>query len=685
MSPQSSAESSERVRSGFLTFTNNLSTGLGWVAAIAVLAMMVFSAYDIAARYLFNEPTSWAVEVSGYLLVAIAFLGAAYAEKEDAHIKVDLMLQALKGERRVFLESIAAWLGTVFVCFAAWQAALFNYSDYVNGTRFWGVLETLQWIPELPMSIGLLAFCLAMLATARRTAGQLGAVRSAAPLVLFFALGGALALLGTKRVPLGLGKHELGSALILGAVLISAWIWNGHRVAAALAVIVGALIVSYLVFSGSNPKVAMLLIVISLLTILLLGVSISLGLGLLGLLGMAFLLPIPQLQAIGERAYSNANSFSLTAVPMFVLMGVLLLRSGVSSALFESMRIWFGRVPGGLAHASIGASAGFAAVSGSSVATAATIGAMAAPEMISRGYSPRLAYGSIAAGGTLGILIPPSIPMIIYGSMVGASVSALFVAGVIPGLVLTGLFMLVVAIWALVLPASAPLGTAYSLGHKLRSSVGAMPFAVLIVLVMGSLYWGVATPSEAGAVGAVLALCVCLLQGKLDARTLVESLLETVKTTSFIIIILVGTATFTYVVDYLRLSQELIQIVGGMGLTPFQVFCVVSIVYIILGMFIDPISMMLITLPVTFPMIKAAGFDPIWFGIYLVVMIEVGLLTPPVGMNLFVLRGLSGSVSLQQIAIGAAPFLVIIFVFVGLLYAYPEIVTWLPDRMGMPK
>jgi tripartite ATP-independent transporter DctM subunit len=679
------AASTSQDRTTFLKFADSVSKAFGHIAALAVLLMMLFAAYDISARYLFNEPTSWAVEVSGYLLVAIAFLGAGYAEMHGAHIKVDLVLQAVRGEARDFVESFAAWLGTVFVCFAAWQIALFNYSDYKNGTRFWGVLETLQWIPELPMTIGMAVFALAMLATVRRRTGPLGPMRSMSVPVLFVALVVALALMGNRHVPLGFGKHELGSALVLVTILVSAWLWSGPRIAIALLMVVTALVGSYLLLAGSSPKTAMILVVVTLIALLLMGMSIALGLGLLGLLGIAFLLPTPQLQALGERAYTNANSFSLTAVPMFVLMGVLLLRSGVSSALFEAMRIWFGRVPGGLAHASIGASAGFAAVSGSSVATAATIGGMAAPEMISRGYSPRLAYGSIAAGGTLGILIPPSIPMIIYGSMVGASVSALFVAGVIPGLVLTLLFMAVIALWALLNPKSAPPGTAYSLGHKLRSSVGAMPFVVLIVLVMGSLYWGVATPSEAGAVGAVLAMAVCVMQRTLDFRTLAESLLETVQTTSFIIIILVGTATFTYIVDYLRLSQELIQMVGGMGLTPFQVFCVVSVVYIILGMFIDPISMMLITLPVTFPMIKAAGFDPIWFGIYLVVMIEVGLLTPPVGMNLFVLRGLSGDVSLQEIAIGAAPFLAIIFAFVGLIYGFPEIVTWLPDRMGMPK
>ncbi|MGD9804839.1 MAG: TRAP transporter large permease subunit [Hyphomicrobiaceae bacterium] len=675
----------QQPRSTFLNVADSVSAFLGYVAAIATFLMMAFSAYDITARYLFNEPTSWVVEVSGYLLVAIAFLGAGYAEKQNAHIKVDLVLQAFQGKALRFVQSVAAWLGTIFVFFAAWQTALFNYSDYKNGTRFWVVLETLQWIPELPMTIGFAGLALAMLATVRRLSPPLGSVRSIAVPVLLVALIAALILMGDRPVHIGLGKQELGAALILGTVLISAWLWSGARVGIALLVIVTVLIASYVALAGGSPKTAMVLVVTTLVALLLTGMSISLGLGLLGLLGIAFLLPIPQFQAIGERAYSSANSFSLTAVPMFVLMGVLLLRSGVSSALFEAMRIWFGRVPGGLAHASIATSAGFAAVSGSSVATAATIGGMAAPEMISRGYSPRLAYGSIAAGGTLGILIPPSIPMIIYGSMVGASVSALFVAGVIPGLVLSLLFMAVIAVWSIVFPQSAPAGTSYTLGHKFRSSLGALPFVVLIFLVMGSLYWGVATPSEAGAVGAVLAMAVCILMGKLNFQTLVESLLETVQTTSFIIVILVGTATFTYIVDYLRLSQELIQIVGGMGLTPFQVFCVVSVVYIILGMFIDPISMMLITLPVTFPMIKAAGFDPVWFGIYLVVMIEVGLLTPPVGMNLFVLRGLSGEVSLQEIAIGAAPFLVIIFAFVGLIYVYPEIITWLPDRMGMPK
>lgn len=672
-------------RSAFVRVADHLSLSLGYLAAIATLLMMVFSTYDITARYLFNSPTSWVIEVSGYLLVSIAFLGASFAERDGAHIKVDVLIQYLSGDAARLIANVAAWLGSLFVCFATWQAALFNYSEYRNGTRFWGLLETQQWIPQLPMSVGLVVFAIAMLATIRRLAGELSPIRSTIVPALFALLAIALFLLAGQRPAIRFAGHDIGSYLVVGTVLISAVVWSGTKVAIAVASTMALLAGAFLLASGAGPKPAMLLLVIALCIVLLAGVSISLGLGLLGLLGVAFLLPMPQLQTLGERAYSNSNSFALTAVPMFILMGVLLLRTGVSTALFEAMRVWFGRTPGGLAHAAVGTSAGFAAVSGSSVATAATIGAIAAPEMMRRGYSPRLAYGCIAAGGTLGILIPPSIPMIIYGSMVGASVPALFVAGVIPGILLTLMFMGVVALWSFIQPSSAPAGESFTIAQKLKSSVGAFPFIALIVLVLGSLYWGVATPSEAGAVGALLALLLCLLQRAITWRDFVEALMETVKTTSFIMIILVGTATFTYVVDYLRLSQELIQMVGGLGLNTFQVFLVLSIVYIVLGMFIDPISMMLITLPVTFPMAKAAGFDPVWFGIYLVVMIEVGLLTPPVGMNLFVLRGFSGDVSLREIALGAAPFILAIFTLVSLIYVVPEIVTWLPDRMGMSR
>jgi tripartite ATP-independent transporter DctM subunit len=396
--------------------------------------------------------------------------------------------------------------------------------------------------------------------------------------------------------------------------------------------------------------------------------------------GVFFLLSRPQLSLLAERAWSSTNTFTLSAVPMFIFMGGLLLRSGIVSGMFDSLVRWFGRTPGGLAHASAGASAIFAAVSGSSIATAATLGKVACPEMIERGYSPKLTYGVTGAGATLGILIPPSIPMIIYGTTVGASVTHLFMAGILPGLLLMSMFMLAALVWALGWRGAAPVGRAYSMKEKLSASSGMVPFAAIIFIVLGSMYAGIATPTEAAAIGAAAAYVLCLIRGKINVAGLFEVALDTAKVTAMLLLIVVGASIFSWVFDYIRLPRELVALITDAKLDPWLVVALMTLVYIVLGMFIESIAMMLMTLPVTYPIAIALGLDPIWFGIFLVLMIEIGLITPPLGMVLFVLSSMSEKVSFVEIATGVLPFVVVMLVFLGILYAFPDIVMWLPQQ-----
>jgi tripartite ATP-independent transporter DctM subunit len=396
--------------------------------------------------------------------------------------------------------------------------------------------------------------------------------------------------------------------------------------------------------------------------------------------GLYFLLPKPQLAVLAERAWTSVNTFTLTAVPMFVMMSALLLRSGVTTRMFDSLVKWFGRTPGGLAHASVGASAIFAAVSGSSIATAATLGTVACPEMTRRGYSARLTYGVTAAGATLGIMIPPSIAMIIYGSTVGAPIDLLFIAGIVPGLLLAAAFMAAALVWSLAIPNAAPKGERYPMSEKLASLANLLPFSAVIVAVLGSLYAGIATPTEAGAMGVAMAVLLCVVFRAFSWKMLYEVAVETVTVTSFILLIVTCAAVLSWVFDYLRLPRALVESVRDAELAPWMVIALVAVIYVILGMFVESISMMLMTLPVTFPLVIALGFDPLWFGIFLVIMVELGLITPPVGMVLFVLKGSSGSIPLKEISIGALPFVGVILAFVAVMYAYPELITWLPDK-----
>jgi tripartite ATP-independent transporter DctM subunit len=278
-------------------------------------------------------------------------------------------------------------------------------------------------------------------------------------------------------------------------------------------------------------------------------------------------------------------------------------------------------------------------------------------------------------------MIPPSIAMIIYGSTVGAPVDVLFIAGIVPGLILAAAFMLGALVWATAVPGAAPPSEAYPWADKVRALLGMLPFTAVILTVLGSIYAGVATPTEAGAVGAAMSLVLCALRGRLNTRTLFETALETARVTAFLLLIVVGAAILSWVFDYLRLPRSVVEAVKSADLAPWMIVVVISMIYLVLGMLIESISMMLMTLPVTFPIITALGFDPIWFGIYLVVMVELGLITPPVGLVLFVLRGMSGNVPLSEIVYGVLPFAVIMLAFVGLIYVFPGIVAWLPSQM----
>lgn len=653
----------------------------GVVSALGLLAMIAVICYEVFARYVLNAPTSWVAEIAAYLLVAVAFLGLAAAQRAGAHIQVELLLGMLSKRAAAELQLVANWIGLFFVVFCAWQAASFTAGEYVSGARSWGLLATPQWLPQLPLAIGFVLFALSLLADSYRmrpVAGRAGlwiAQLSLAALVV------VLVVLGRLPVPIAGTRHDWGTLAICLALLPVVWAWSGTRTALSVLLVLCGLGLAFWLVRGAPLLVVGLVLAAAILVFLLAAVRIGLALGIVGMFGLYFLLPKPQLAVIAERAWTSVNTFTLTAVPMFVMMSSLLLSSGVTERMFDSLVKWFGRTPGGLAHASVGASAIFAAVSGSSIATAATLGTVACPQMIRRGYSARLTYGVTAAGATLGIMIPPSIAMIIYGSTVGAPIDILFIAGIVPGLLLAAGFMVGALVWAIAVPGAAPKGLRYPLPEKLRSLANVLPFGAVIVAVLGSLYAGIATPTEAGAMGVAMSLVLCVVFRTFSWRVLYEVAVETVSVTAFILLIVTCAAVLSWVFDYLRVPRALVEAVRDARLETWMVIVLVALIYVVLGMFVESISMMLMTLPVTFPLVMAQGFDPIWFGIFLVIMVEVGLITPPVGMVLFVLKGSSGAVPIKDIAIGALPFVGIILGFVVVMYAYPGLIDWLPSKV----
>ncbi|WEX08077.1 TRAP transporter large permease subunit [Chelativorans sp. AA-79] len=666
--------------SSAVTLIDRVSDATGYLSALALIVMTSIVCFEIFSRYVLNDPTYWGTDIATYILIGMTFLGLAQAQKAGDHVQVELVLANLAADWRRVFEIFANWLGLVFVLFTGWQMVIFNYQEYVNDTRDWGLLGTPQWIPQVPVSIGYAAFALAIF-------GDI--LRSSKPHRFFPVLAPVLALglllflfwLGTRPVVPPGWRLDYGSIAIVGMALAGVLLVNGPRMLMAVGGAIGAFGLLYWTAKGAALPLIGLLLVATLLGLLLIGVRVALTLGIVGLLGLLFLLPNPLLSVLAERSWNSVNTFTLTAVPMFVLMGALLIRSGVTSEMFDALTRWFGRTPGGVAHATVGASAVFAAVSGSSLATAATMGKVACPEMTKRGYSQRLTFGVVAAGATLGILIPPSIAMIIYGTTVGVPVTQLFVGGIFPGMLLSLGFMGGVAAWSVLRPTATPRGESFTLAEKLKGTASVLPFAVIILMVLGSLYLGIATPSEAGAVGVAASFLISLLRRMITMRAMAEIALETVRVTSFLLMIVVGAAIMSWVFDFLRIPRTLVSYVEATELAPWMIMLVIAVIYVVLGMFIESISMMLMTLPVTFPIIMSLGLDPLWFGVALVIMIEVGLVTPPVGIILFILRGVAGNVPLREIVYGVLPFVGIMLGFQVLIYAYPEIVTWLPERM----
>ena len=665
----------------FIASVRGLTQLAGLLAAMTLLFMTLIVFYEVVMRSVFNAPTSWVAEISVYSFVAMVFFGMGVAQTKGAHIRVEVLLDSVKDETRTLLMLLGDWLLLVLVALSGWEMFCFTVSEFINGTRDWGLLATPQWIPETPVVIGYALFFFSILQTAfDERAPKTEARIWAAPAIVLAAIG-ALALIGRRDwFPFDWLPVDMATLVITAAILLIAALWSGARIAGIL---LGLLVVMAVLFSYAQDASLVftgVLMTVSLLGLLLLGVPVGGTLGMVGLMGLAFTLNNPQLPILADRSWTSINSFTLTAVPAFVLMGTLLVHSGVTVRLFDMLVCWFGRARGGLGHAAIGSSAIFAAVSGSSLATAATLGRVAAPELNSRGYSRRLTYGVVAAGSTLGILVPPSIAMINYGNTVGAPITVLFVAGVVPGLVLACLFALTILIWSYLSKEAVPEGERYSMGEKFRSTLGVLPFLVLIAAVLGSLYFGIATPTEAGAVGAVAAFAICVAAGRAAPMDIYHALTDTVKVTAFIMLIVVGASIFSWVFDFLRLPRELVSTVTEAELQPWLVMLLLAVFYLLMGTLIESISMMLMTLSVTFPIVVALGFDPIWFGVVLVLLVEIGLITPPVGIVLFILRGL-GDVSLRDITLGVIPFILVMLSMLVLLYFFPDIVLWLPEQM----
>lgn len=640
---------------------------------VAVLALLVIVNIEVIGRSVFDEATIWVTEVSSYLVVAITFLSAAYTVFKESNIRVDLLLNRFGETTQRELQIALNWLSAFIVLVVLWKFSAFWQENFRADIRSWSLLNTPVWIPQLSVLIGLIAMLGILCGNLSKQVGHLALL----PVLL------ALVVLLCDSFNLYRWSLTSTQGLLLCALMLafSAALskWRVARITW------GAMLGLMVIFWGASEKalaIQSIVLIAVLLLLLFIGLPVVFSLFSVAVLVMSFWLPGVSLNAIGERTWGAVNTFELAAIPMFVLMGVILVRSNASSEMFTAARLNMGRVPGSLAYAAITASGIFAAVSGSSLATAATMGRVAGPEMIDQGYKPTLTYGVLAAGGTLGILIPPSIAMIIYGPMAGVAVTELFMAGIIPGLLMIVAFALVVFVWSLIDRRAVPSSSPVPIIEKLCSLVGVLPFLALMLTVLGSLYAGIATPTEAGAVGALGALAISLLRRTLSVKSLIVALEEAAITTSFLLIIAVAAAVMSFGIDFLAMPQALVGYVDSLDLSDFGLFFAIVILYLVLGMFVEPISMILMTLPIILPVISAAGWDPLWFGIILVMLVEIGLITPPVGMILYVLAGVAGAkVKFSHISLGVLPFVGAFLGMIWLFFGFPSLVTWLPELL----
>jgi C4-dicarboxylate transporter DctM subunit len=419
-----------------------------------------------------------------------------------------------------------------------------------------------------------------------------------------------------------------------------------------------------------------------LLVFMALAIPVAVSLGVLGITLEQIFSPLPLIRAIGEVSWSASNEFLLVSVPLFILLGEILLRSGFAERMYAALINWVSWLPGGLMHSNIAACAVFAATSGSSVATAATVGTVALPEAKRFGYNERIFLGTLAAGGTLGILIPPSINMIIYAVLTNASVPKLYLAGIIPGLVLVLLFMATILLLCVLKPSWGGRRVTASWAARIAGLVHLVPPLGIFLLVVGSIYAGIATPTEAASLGVLGALGLAWWAGRLNVRMLKDAFEGTMKSTAMVMLIVVAAYFLNFVISTIGLTTQLTNFIENLGLPKAATLFAVILFYVVLGCFMETLSMMITTIPIIAPVMFNLGYDPVWFGILVILLIETALVTPPVGLNLFVVQNLRPGGSMNDVIVGTSPFVLALFVMIFLLTIYPDLALWLPRLLS---
>lgn len=605
-----------------------------WMFLISTLAVGLMSlpiVLDVIARLTVGASVTGIVELEEFLMVVIVFLSLGYAHKKEGHIAIDLLTCKLPLKVNRCLETFNRALGCVFFCLMSWRMVL---TAFQKSSEYSTMLRVPIWIFLALAAAGTALLALVLLSQLIRALSQ--NIQDRSWLGILLALAGAV-------------------VVITMPVWLKAMPWD----------------ISRFQYGLYGMGFMMLL--------LLLGMPIGFSMGLVGYIGLGVLgfSLTPALNALGFSPFTTTASFILAVAPLFILMGLLASEAGICQELFDTANKWLGRLPGGLAMASVAGCSGFAAVCGDSMATAVTMGSVALPEMKRKNYQPSIACGALAAGGTLGILIPPSVGFIFYALVTEESVGKLFIAGIIPGLLLAAMFMACIWLIAIRRPELAPRGEATTFHEKLVSLKGVFGMLILFVLILGGILGGFFSPTEGGAVGVVGAFLITVVRRKLTWAGLVQACRQTVFITSKLLMILIGVNILGYFMASSRLPFELADLITGSGLNRYLVLLGVMLLYMLLGCLMNVIPMILLTLPAIFPTIQALGFDPVWFGVLTVIIMEMGQITPPIGVNVFALSSVAKGVSMGTIFAGIMPFFICMCLLLGLIIVFPPLATWL--------
>jgi len=629
-----------KVLERFAEITHRISIGAGWVGIVAMWLLTAVMATEIIGRTFWNISLVFGLEVSKWLLLALVMMGVAWTLKAGGHVRIGLLSSHLSQRNQSWLLVVISTIGVAaftFVTIYTWQGFVSNFVGNVRGES---MLELRLWWGWVALFIGSGLLTLQFAGTLAENIISLRSTHER----------------GEGWSPVWF----IGLAVILVGVIGFLLIWpEAPRMSEWLILLVVLVIVFGLVFGG---------------------LWIFMALTVTGIFAMIIFTPYPIGPMTARLLFNSNASFVLTCLPLFIFMGELLFRSGASKHLYAGISPWVERVPGRLLHSNILACTVFAAVSGSSAATCATIGTVAVPELKKLGYDEGTSLGSLAGAGTLGLLIPPSITMIVYGAVTAESIGQLFLGGIIPGLMISVLFMLYIGFKAIRNPSIAPPSRVFTWRDRGLGLVKLLPVAVVILLVLGLIYMGITTPTEAGAVGAVTAFFTLILYRNLSWQAIKEASWNALRTSCMIMMIIAAAMLLASSLGFLLIPQWLAGVVAASGLSKYVVLAILCLIYIALGCLFDGISMMVLTLPIVYPMVIAMGFHGIWFGILLTVLIETAQITPPVGFNLYVLQTISGH-SIGMIVRNTIPFFFCLILAVVILVIVPDLALIIPNAM----